>query len=73
MDKRDIFVAELREEARNKGLSFRTQKRRGKGGHMMVFVGDRLTTLPSREIDPKRRGRSGSSLGWRTEFIGEEI
>jgi hypothetical protein len=63
MDKRDIFVAELREEARAKGLSFRIEKRRGKGGHMMVFVGDRLTTLPSREIDPKTARKIRKQLG----------
>ena len=36
MDKRDKFIAELREEARKKGLSFQAGKWRGKGGHMMV-------------------------------------
>jgi hypothetical protein len=63
MGKRDVFVAELREEARSKGLSFRVEKRRGKGGHMMVFVGDRLTTLPSREIDPKTARKIRKQLG----------
>lgn len=53
MDKRDRFIAELREEAQARGLRFRVDYRKGKGGHAMVFVGDRLTTLPSREIDPK--------------------
>ena len=48
MNKRDRFIAELREEARRKGLSFRAEAWRGKGGHMMVFVGDKLTTVPSR-------------------------
>jgi hypothetical protein len=46
-----------------KGLTFRTEKRRGKGGHMMVFVGDRLTTLPSREIDPKTARKIRKQLG----------
>lgn len=63
MDKRDIFVAELRDEARRKGLSFRTEKRRGKGGHMLVYIGDRLTTLPSREIDPKTARKIRKQLG----------
>lgn len=63
MDKRDVFVAELREEARSKGLSFRAEKRRGKGGHMMVFVGDRLTTLPARDIDPKTARKIRKQLG----------
>ena len=51
MDKRDRFIAEIRSEARAMGL--RVDYRKGKGGHAMVYVGDRLTTLPSREIDPK--------------------
>jgi hypothetical protein len=46
MNKRDKFIAELRQEARSKGLSFRAEVWRGKGGHMMVFVGDKLTTVP---------------------------
>ena len=63
VDKRDIFVAELRDEARRKGLSFRAEKRRGKGGHMLVYVGDRLTTLPSREIDPQTARTIRKQLG----------
>jgi hypothetical protein len=63
VDKRDIFVAELRDEARRKGLSFRAEKRRGKVGHMLVYVGDRLTTLPSREIDPKTARKIRKQLG----------
>jgi len=53
MDKRDRFVAELREMAKERGLSFRLTRGRGKGGHAMVWLGDRVTTLPSRDIDPK--------------------
>ena len=53
MDKKDRFIADLRSEARKRGLSFRVDTRRGKGGHALVWVGNRVTTLPSREIDPK--------------------
>lgn len=63
MNKRDKFIAELREEARQKGLSFRAETWRGKGGHMMVFVGERLTTVPSREIDPKTARKIRKQLG----------
>ena len=49
MEKRDRFIAEIRSEARAIGLSFRVDYRKGKGGHAMVYVGDKLTTLPSRE------------------------
>jgi hypothetical protein len=51
--KRDRFVAEVRELAKKRGLSFRLERWRGKGGHALVWVGNRVTTLPSREIDPK--------------------
>lgn len=63
MNKRDKFIAELKEEARRKGLSFRAEVWRGKGGHMMVFVGERLTTMPSREIDPKTARKIRKQLG----------
>lgn len=63
MNKRDKFIAELKEEARRKGLSFRAEVWRGKGGYMMVFVGERLTTVPSREIDPKTARKIRKQLG----------
>jgi hypothetical protein len=63
MDKRDRFIAELRDEARHRGLSFRVEYRRGKGGHAMVWVGERFTTLPSREIDPKTARKIRKQLG----------
>lgn len=63
MNKRDRFIAELREDARRKGLAFRAETWRGKGGHMMVFVGDKLTTVPSREIDPKTVRKIRKQLG----------
>jgi len=34
MDKRDKFISALRDEARARGLTFRAEKWRGKGGHM---------------------------------------
>jgi hypothetical protein len=63
MDKRDRLIAELREEARRLGLSFRVEYRRGKGGHAMVWAGDRFTTLPSREIDPHTGRKIRKKLG----------
>jgi hypothetical protein len=63
MDKRDRFIAEIRNEARALGLSFRVDYRKGKGGHAMVYVGDKLTTLPSREIDPKTARKIRKQLG----------
>jgi hypothetical protein len=63
MDKRDRFVAELRREAKARGLTFKVQKWRGKGGHTMVWIGDKGTTLPSREIDPKTASKIRKALG----------
>jgi hypothetical protein len=61
MDNRDRFIAESRDEARKKGLLFRAEKN-GAARAVMVFVGDQLTTVPSREIDPKRKIRKQLGL-----------
>jgi hypothetical protein len=63
LNKRDRFIAELRAEAAEKALPFRIEYRRGKGGHAMVWVGTRFTTLPSREIDPKTARKIRKQLG----------
>lgn len=63
MNKRDRFISELKKEAEAKGLAFRLETWRGKGGHAMVFVGDKLTTVPSREIDPKTAKKIKKQLG----------
>jgi hypothetical protein len=61
--KRDQFVAKLKKLARDKKLTFRQEKWRGKGGHAMIWVGDKVTTLPSREIDPKTAKKVLKALG----------
>lgn len=63
MDKRDRFIADLREAARGRGFSFRVDKRKGKGGHATVYAGDKFTTLPSREIDPRTASKIKKHLG----------
>lgn len=63
MDKRDRFISEIREAARARGLEFRVSKSKGKGGHATMWVGDRFTTLPSREIDPKTARKIRKHLG----------
>jgi len=63
MAKRDSFLAELRDEARARGLSFKVSKRRGKGSHALVQVGDNWTTVPHREIDPKTAQKIRKGLG----------
>jgi len=45
------------------GLEFRVIKARGKGGHAMIFVGTKLSTLPSRDIDPKTASKIRKALG----------
>lgn len=63
MNKRDRFIAELRAEAAARGLPFRVETRRGKGGHAMVWIGNRVSTLPAREIDPKTASKIRKALG----------
>ena len=46
-----------------RGLAYRFEKWRGKGGHAMVWVGDKVTTLPAREIDPKTASKIKKALG----------
>jgi len=63
IDKRSRFIAELRRDAKERGLQFREETWRGKGGHAMVWVGDKVTTVPSREIDPKTAKKIRKALG----------
>ena len=43
--------------------AFKVETGRGKGGHAMIWVGDRFTTLPSRDIDPKTARKIRKALG----------
>ena len=63
MNKRSRFLAELKKPADEKGLTYREETWRGKGGHAMVWVGDKVTTVPSREIDPKTAKKIRKALG----------
>lgn len=63
MSKRDRFIAEVRQLAKARKLTVRLEQWRGKGGHAMIWVGDRVTTLPSREIDPKTARKILKTLG----------
>lgn len=63
VDKRSRFLSELAKEAKQRGLKYKESKRRGKGSHMMVWVGERVTTVPSREIDPKTAAKIRKQLG----------
>lgn len=63
MNKRDRFIAELRRDAQSRGLGFKVETWRGKGGHTMVWVGGKVTTVPAREIDPKTARKIRKALG----------
>jgi hypothetical protein len=67
LDKRDRFLAELRDSAKARGLAFKVEKARGKGGHALVWVGPRWTTIPSRDIDPKTARKIRKALGLNEE------
>jgi hypothetical protein len=62
-NRRTSRPAELRREAKARGLEFREETWRGKGGHAMIWVGDKVTTLPAREIDPKTAKKIRKALG----------
>ena len=51
--RRDRFLRDLRAYCREHALPFRFDERRGKGGHGLVFVGDRFTTVQT-ELTPSR-------------------
>jgi predicted RNA binding protein YcfA (HicA-like mRNA interferase family) len=57
------FIRELAKGAKQRGLKFKVSKRRGKGSHVMVWVGDRVTTVPSRDIDPTTAKKIRKQLG----------
>ena len=61
------FLAELRDGAKARGLAFKVEKARGKGGHALVWVGPRWTTIPSRDIDPKTARKIRKALGLNEE------
>lgn len=63
MNKRDRFIRDLRNEAKERNLTFRIEKWHGKGSHGMVFVGNECTTIPSREIDPQTANKIRKKLG----------
>jgi predicted RNA binding protein YcfA (HicA-like mRNA interferase family) len=48
------FLRKLRVYAHEKGLKFEAVKNRGKGGHQMIHLGDRKTTIPAPNKEVKR-------------------
>ncbi|QMV00147.1 hypothetical protein GHV40_00990 [Devosia sp. D6-9] len=50
--KRNQLIQKLNKEARDMGVPFSVNMGRGKGGHCIVFFGDKQTTVKSGEITP---------------------
>jgi hypothetical protein len=44
------FIRRARRWARVNGVSFRLEASRGKGGHRMLYLGERVTTVKTGEI-----------------------
>ena len=50
--KREQLIQKFRKEAKDKGLALIVDMARGKGGHCLVTVGDRVTVIPPGDISP---------------------
>lgn len=50
---RDQLIRLLRKEARKAGIKFKVVKNRGKGGHYLIYLGSRRTTIQSGELRPE--------------------
>lgn len=49
---REKLLRDLKKEARKKGLEMTVNKKRGKGAHYIVTVGEKFTTVQSGELTP---------------------
>jgi hypothetical protein len=56
--KRDRFIAQVEQLAKNKGMKTRIERWRGKGGHAMIWVGDKVTTFHREKSIQRPRRRS---------------
>jgi len=59
---RDGFLRALRRYCRKNGMFFRLDEARGKGGHAVVWVGERRTTVQS-DLNESRVERILKQLG----------
>ncbi|MCW4114025.1 hypothetical protein NPA31_003475 [Aurantimonas sp. MSK8Z-1] len=50
--KREALLRELRKIARERGLALTVIADRGKGGHIRVNLGERMSTIQSGELTP---------------------
>ena len=67
-NKRSRFIGELATDAKQRGLKFKTSRRRGKGSHMMVWVTEFRRCRRGRSIR-RRRARSKNSLALPESFV----
>ena len=44
------FIRKTRKLARKNGVTFEVASNRGKGGHQIVYYGDKMTTVKTSEI-----------------------
>lgn len=63
MKARVRLFAELKRDAERNGVPFLIEMPSGRGGHALVFAGTEVSTVPSREIDPKTERRVRQALG----------
>ncbi len=65
------FKRAVRRAARARGLDYREDRKRGKGGHSTIYVGDSRTVVPAHSKDLKRGLVLGmlAQLGLREEDI----
>lgn len=60
---RDAFLRKLRRYARKAGTEIMIEAARGKGGHCIVRLGSRWTTVQSGELSPFHVRRCCEQLG----------
>jgi hypothetical protein len=63
MNKRTVSLGSYGKRHAAVAYTFELNITRGKGGHAMIWVGSRFTTLPSREIDPHTARKIRKQLG----------
>lgn len=59
---REKLIRELRAYAKEKGMVFSVDRKKGKGSHYLVKLGDRVTTVQS-DINEGRARRIRKQLG----------
>ena len=66
---REALIRRLRKYARKSGLAFEVDRKKGKGAHYIVTVGDKWTTVQSGELNPNKTERICKQLGIDPAFL----